>query len=220
LISDDPHAVGSGNVEVVLAVSTRGQVGADLLEAPLVDLTLGVAQALDLTLVGSPAFRLDSADKSSTTGILIGGLKWQPIATKRFAASFSPAIGTSDLESDEFFVNFPMQAEVELDRYAFGADLGYAVNHRDPDAWNASLYGSYPLTQSIRLLGEFWAQSGAELDDADFGAGVGVDWLLVEGFSLLAMAGTGIDSLGAERVDWVGYLGVQFAFQGFSKTSK
>jgi hypothetical protein len=55
LLADDPHAVGPGVVQPIFATSTFVQVGETLLRGPISDLTIGLVDSLDATVVASPS---------------------------------------------------------------------------------------------------------------------------------------------------------------------
>lgn len=212
LLSDDPHTIGPGRVEAIVALQTGGQQGADLVNTPQLDLTIGVANGLDLTLVASPSFVIESAQGTSTTGSVVGGFKWRPIAGPRFVASITPAIGVEVLSAEQFFVTLPLQAEYAFSRAALGVDVGYQIVRHQSDSWNASVYGTFVATPDVQLMAEVWALTSPVTNGTDIGGGLGVDWHLGGGVSALAMVGTGIASTGAKRVEWVGYLGFRWAF--------
>ena len=49
-VLDDPHAVGKGTVEIILATSAAEQAGEKGLHGPIFDLTVGVVDGLDFLL--------------------------------------------------------------------------------------------------------------------------------------------------------------------------
>lgn len=53
------------------------------------------------------------------------------------------------------------------------------------------------------------------IGSADFGAGAGFEANLVEGFSLMGMGGAGIASHRDDRINWIAYFGVKWAFRAF-----
>jgi len=212
LISDDPHTIGPGRVEWITATQSAGQPTVDVIEAPLIDVTVGLLRGLDFVVTGAPAFIIESQDDGRTQGNISAGFKWQPVDTPAWAVSLTPVAGVNVLSGDNPFFTLPLQVEYAFGRAAIGVDGVYSFVHADRNTWQVSTYGTWQATPSLLLLAELWALDAPAVGARDFGAGAGIEWNFLDGLSLLAMAGTGITSRESERVEWVGYLGVLWAF--------
>ena len=158
LVSDDPSTIGRGRVEALLAIRGSGDFRTNVVAAPVVDVTLGLAEGLDFVVVGEPVFVADSlADPSnrwSTSASIEGGFKWRLLAGDHFSASFTPVIGVDVLSAEKLFVRFPVQVEARFGRFAVGVDGGWQVVRHGLDGWNASIYGSWQTTPKLALMAE------------------------------------------------------------------
>ena len=212
LVSDDPHTVGPGQVELILAVDALDQ-GPDTSVGPTLDLTLGLLEGLDATLVATPAWELQRGSSSSNSEFVEAGMKWQPIMTSRWSASFTPALGTTIAERTEFAIVLPLQVEYTGWRnFGLGADGAFIPIAGGADAWRAGGYATWQAHPTLALLSEVWASGLATSQESIVGVVGGVDWTSPLGLHLLAAGGTGVHSEAVRRLDWNVYVGVLWAF--------
>jgi Putative MetA-pathway of phenol degradation len=214
LFTDDPHTVGAGSVEAILAVELLDQSGVTLIDVPMMDLTVGIIDLLDLTLVGAPQLHVDDG-LESTSGYIEAGLKWQPVKTSRWNASFSPTIVLTDDDESNAGLLMPIQLEWTEGSVRVGLDVGYTAIEDAPDEWHASASTSWSTTPNLWLLAELWSTGLAGERAGDLGMGLGFEWDTPLGMELLVSAGSGLDSWTNDRVEWHSYVGLRWAFDAW-----
>jgi hypothetical protein len=217
MLSDDPHTVGPGRVELIVATSGLGFGDSATLLAPVADLTLGVVTGVDITALVSPVFTFSQGMTTEATGGVTLGVKWQPIRGEHWNASFTPTgalnmprIGTSTLL-------LPVQVEYARQAFAVGADGGYIVGFDDPDLWFAALYGTWAASDSLTLLAEIWGGQKTGTVASEAGLTFGLDWKTPKGMHLLTSLGPGLVWRGDRQVRWHFYVGLQWDFALWSK---
>jgi hypothetical protein len=217
LIADDPNTIGAGAALPIVATSVIHRADRTLLRGPILDLTVGAVESLDVTLVAS----LESQYRSATDppwqlgGLFVSGLKWRFVSGDEARAAFSPAIGVNTTTPGRPFFLLPVQAEFAIadSVWVLGFDLGYVPVVRNPDQWFIAPYAVASVTRRLILMFELWSLGAGPTEAFDLGASIGVNTRLGQTrLWLLAALGTGFVSLGRDRALARAYLGVQYAF--------
>ena len=225
LIADDPNTVGPGVVQPIFALSTVHQRDETLVLGPTADVTIGLVDSLDATVIATLESLHDVTGNPRWTlsGLFAVGVKWEFFRRKRGSLCFSPAFVIDTAAPKRSGILLPIEGELAVGRgkAVIGFDVGYVVQQRQGHQWFVALYTNWAATRRLNVLGELWAlsfgQSGpTELGEpigTDFGTSIGIDYGIIGNeLRLLAAVGTGIVSLGAARVDVRAYLGAQFTF--------
>jgi len=225
LVADDPHTVGPGVVQPIFAVSTFVQGDEALLRGPTADLTIGLVDSLDATVVASLANRHNASQDPEWTfgGLFAVGAKWEFLRRDRGSLAFSPALLLDTQHPREPAGLLPIQGELTIGggKAAIGFDAGYIPVRSDAHEWFAAVYANWTATARLNLLGEVWVLSFGALGATDsgtavatdVGASLGIDCGIIGNeLRLLASFGTGLVSVGAPRVDLRAYLGTQHTF--------
>jgi hypothetical protein len=215
LVSDDPHTVGPSVVEAILAVEAVGIDDSVAMAAPVLDLTIGLLDGLDGTLVAAPLFDDVSGSSSDASELIEVGFKWQPLMTDSWNASFSPVVVVEGLGDRRVGGAFPLQVEFARDSWVVGIDGGYVLFSEGSDLWHGSTYAGWSTAAGPRLLAEIWSAGTANEQQGEVGAGLGIEWPLPLSLTLLASGGTEIASWGTPRVDWYSYVGVKWTFNAW-----
>jgi hypothetical protein len=205
---DDSDTVGAGQIEIVVAAAAFERGTTLSYEAPVLDISLGLVDRLDLTLVGSPTHGEEDSESLPTQGNISLGLKWQYLRRPSFRLSVHPAIDINVRDTDNLVIHFPAQFEYRQGRLLWGIDADYAVVTDSPNQWRAGTWVGWSLMKSLLLLGEVGALTANEPDSVDFGFGLGAEWLTPLGVTVLASAGTDFAAFGAERIKWRGFFGL------------
>ena len=219
LISDDPNTVGAGVALPILATSAFHRAGGTLLRGPILDLTVGLVESLDITFIASLENRYTRAEDCaswSSSGLFLPGLKWRFVGTEKARAAFSPAFGIDTQSPRRPFFLLPVQAEFAVGAlpWVLGFDLGYVPVIDDPDRWFVAPYVRAALNPGLSLLMELWMLGSGPGDAIDFGASFGLNAGIAETrLRFLAALGPGVVSLGRDRVAVRAYLGVQYTFR-------
>ncbi len=225
LIADDPNTVGPGVVQPIFAMSTFRQGDETLVRGPTADVTIGLVDSLDATVVATLASMHDVTGNPRWTlsGLFAAGFKWEFFRRKRGSLCFSPAFVIDTAEPKRSGILLPIEGELGVGhgKSVIGFDAGYVVQRRHGDQWFVALYANWAATRRLNVLGELWAVSFGHMGSTmlgepigtDFGTSVGIDYGIIGNeLRLLAAVGTGIVSVGAARVDVRAYLGTQFTF--------
>lgn len=225
LLADDPNTVGPGVVQPIFAVSTFAKGDETLVLGPTADVTIGLVDSLDATVIATLASLHDATGDPRWTmkGLFAVGVKWEFFRRERGSLCFSPAFVINTDASRRPAGLLPMQGELDLrqGKAAIGFDIGYVVQRNQAHEWFVALYATWAATRRLNVLGEVWAvsfgQTGpvetGEPIGTDFGTSVGIDYGIIGNkFRLLVALGTGIASVGASRVDVRAYLGTQHDF--------
>ena len=215
LISDDPNTIGPGRAELIIAADVFDQ-GSLTTIAPTLDLTVGLVDRLDATLVVTQGFDIDTRNPTRSSQFVEAGIKWQSLNTRGFGASFSPAVGTSITEETRAKIAFPLQlGYTGFEALGFGVDAAIIVVPDSGDTWRAGGYATLQTSPTLTFLTEVWSQGMPSAGEAIAGVGGGFDWETPLYVHILAAAGTGIASRNSQRVDWYSYLGLQWAFHAW-----
>jgi len=213
LVLDDPHTIGAGNVEAVLAVASLEQEGAIGTEVPVVDLDIGLLDGLDLALVGSAIHTSFETQSLPIEGHIRASLKWQFLQSDHWNAALNPGFDSSLRSDRENSVVLPLQIEYARGRFAWGFEGDYLFSLEEADQWLAGTYGSFHCRDDLFLLAEVWALGVREGGSTDLGISGGLDWQTPVGPRMLASVGTGIASFGVGRIEWRAYFGLQWNFR-------
>ena len=217
---DDPHTIGRGNIEFILAAAGAEQAGAIGLQGPIFDFTLGVSDSLDFLVVGQ-GFRVVEGDSGGAeSGIFMTGFKWQPVSGPDWAVAWTPGVFLEIEGEKRVAIMNALQVERSLGRFAAGLDASYTWIDDDSDVWRGGLYGLYSASDQLTLLAEVFFENstlgvtlglgGVEARATDVSFNLGCDWEMLPGTHLLASGGTGIASYERERIGWQTYLGLQW----------
>ena len=78
MISDDPNTIGPGNAQPIFATSVLNRGDRTLVRGPILDLTIGAVDSLDVTLVLSfdAVHRELEVPAWEFLGIVTPGIKW------------------------------------------------------------------------------------------------------------------------------------------------
>jgi hypothetical protein len=200
LLSDDPHTIGAGSMETIVALEALGRSPAAAIGAPLLDWTLGLSRDVDATVVGSPVIERHRGGSWRTSSFLEVGVKWQPLRTPGWNASFSPAFELLTAARSSSAVALPVQLEAQRGPALAGVDVGYIAVSRGADRWRAGAYAGFELARDLTALAEVWSTGTPASNTSDVALGLGFDWRTPLGFHVLASAGTGLASRGAPRL--------------------
>lgn len=220
MIADDPNTIGAGNAQPIFATSVLNRRNQTVLRGPILDLTVGAVDSLDVTLIAS----LNSVHRETESptwrwlGVLTPGIKWEFFRRDRGSLCLSPAFSVGTLNPGAPLVLVPLQGEIAVgERTArLGFDAGYLTAWNAPDEWFVSVYGQAAVTRRITFLGEIWSFGSTTGRATDLGLSVGTVYLVFQRarktLELLAAVSPGLASFGQSRLDLRAYLGFQYTF--------
>jgi hypothetical protein len=229
LIADDPNTIGPGNAQPIFATSVLSRRNRTIVRGPILDMTIGAVDSLDVTLVVSfnSVHRELEARAWEFLGVITPGIKWEFFRRDRGSLCLSPAFSVETLAPGSPLFLLPLQGEIEVGdiEATLGFDLGYVLASRAPDELLAAVYGQVAVTKQLTFQGEIWFFGSTTDNPNDFvlslgttnlGLTFGLTYLLMakskKTLELLAAVSPGLLSSGESSLDVRAYLGFQYTF--------
>ncbi len=220
LIADDPNTIGAGNAQPILATSVLNRRNQTVVRGPILDLTVGAVDSLDVTLVVSldSVYRETESPNWRWLGVLTPGIKWEFFRRESGSLCLSPAFSVGTLNPGAPLVLLPLQGEIAVGQRSarLGFDAGYVHAWSAPDEWFAAVYGQVAATKRLTFQGEIWSFGSTTGRATDLGLSVGATYLVFRRtrrtLELLAAVSPGLASFGQSRLDVRAYLGFQYTF--------
>lgn len=216
LISDDPNTIGPGAVQPIFSTVVIAEGGATVLDAPLADLTVGIVDTLDFTLITTLRNAHDTGVDPpwAANAVFTPGLKWELFERERGSLAFSPAFVVNARVPKRSAVLLPLQGELAVGsrgRGIVGFDVGYEPQLANVHRWFVIPYARYSATPKLDLLYELWCIGAAS--SVNLGGSMGIDYgILGNDVRLLAAISTAFVSFDAPRINARAYVGVQYNF--------
>lgn len=221
---DDPFAIGTGNIEFIVAASAAEQSGEIGIDGPIFDITMGVTERLDFLVAGQAFHVVEGGEKQAEAGIFMTGFKWQALAGPLWNGAWTPGVVVEIQGEQRVAMGNHFQLERSLGRFSLGTDVGYIWVDDGSHLARGGLYGLFAPSDRLTLMAEVWFENSPEPLGVTLGLGqadpdnratdvsfnLGFDWEVAEYLRVLASAGTGIASHGRERIGWQGYFGLQW----------
>jgi hypothetical protein len=123
------------------------------------------------------------------------------------------------LSARSLSVSLPVQIEYSHERWTIGLDAGYLLVDGAADQWLVAPYATWTAAAPLVLMAVVFAIGIPNGAGTLFGFTGGLQWSFGGGFALLASAGSGIESIGAARLDWKAYVGIQYEFRLFGQSA-
>ena len=220
LIADDPNTIGAGNAQPIFATVVLNRRDQTLVRGPVLDLTVGAVDSLDVTLVVSlNSLHQETAEPTwQWLGVITPGIKWELFRRDRGSLCLSPAfsVGTRDPGSPALLL--PLQGEIGVGEGSvrLGFDVGYVSVWRGPEEWFAAFYGQVAVTKRLTFQGEIWSLGTTTGRAASLGLSVGVTYLVFDEtrktLELITAVSPGLASFNESRLDLRAYFGFQYTF--------
>lgn len=220
LIADDPNTIGVGNAQPIFATVVLNRRNQTVIRGPLLDLTVGVVDSLDVTLVVS----FDSVHREMESpawqwlGELTPGFKWEFFRRERGSLCLSPAFAVGTRDPGSPLLLLPLQGELGVGdkTVRLGFDTGYVSFWRAPDEWFASVYAQASVAKHLTLQGEFFSFGATTERTIDLGISLGLTYLMFQRahktLELIAAISPGLASFRQSRFDFRAYFGFQYTF--------
>jgi hypothetical protein len=218
LISDDPNTVGPGVAQPIFSMIVSNRGSRTTLRAPLLDLTVGLVESLDVTLIASFDATYDASMRPrwELFGVLTPGIKWEFFETARGSLCLSPAFSYNTLAPERVGLLLPLQGELAVGDVdaVIGFDVGYLPFFKGSDEWFAIIYGRTAVTRRLKVLGELWAIGSAPNVAVTFGLSVGATYRIVgDELVLIASVSPAFASVSSRLLDLRGYFGLQYTYE-------
>jgi hypothetical protein len=217
---DDPGILDPGQWEIITAATMTSTNAGDVYEAPVLDVSYGVAEQVQVSAVYPYVFvDPDEGSAESDFGNLEIGVKWRFVDEDGLQLAVAPLYvfgvsagrarrGIGD-ENDVF--GLPFLLETSFGEWRLNAALGYEAVQSDRDALAYGAALAHPFGARTEILFEIYGSADTEFDDDVLNFHVGFDSEIAEDLHLLFAAGSAIrDPDGGEELDFDVFLGLQF----------
>ena len=221
LFIDDPGILDQWQWEIIAAGTTaKTKAGDKASEIPVIDVSLGLAENIQVS-AAYPYVFVDLADGSEADdwGNLALGLKWRFYNSENLQIAFAPGYlfgisvtaATLGVGEDTPIRTLPVNLEYGFGNWTLNAELAYASIK---DGEDEVVYGAaigHPLGTRTQLMFEIYGATNSELEDNLMNFNIGADIEITPAWHVLLAIGSGIsEPSGAEKLDYTGYLGLQY----------
>jgi hypothetical protein len=223
LLTDDPGTPGPNHWEVNLAFTTEKNRHDWEFEAPLLDLNYGIGARIQLKYE-VPCVIVDEDGQGTRAGVgnSLVGIKWRFLDEEKVGVDVStyPQFEFNTLHSsvrhgvaeDGTSWLLPVEVAHEFEALTVYGEVGYTWSQRKSDNWFYGLAIERELNERVAVMAELYGIADNSFDDQQLVFNVGFRWKWNERLSLIGSAGHGIHDSKNERVDLLGYMGLQFTY--------
>jgi len=220
--TDDAGTVEKKHWELDLGISTEHSRNGDhSWQAPSIGLGYGFTDNIEIDY-GVPLVVVRPAGETAKSGLgnSIAGVKWRFFEdnTAKLAVSVSPQVEFDNptssrrrglVENNTEFV-LPLQMQKSFGETETALNLGRTFHAREADetdGWSAGVAAGRKISGRLHLGVEFYGEAARKFDQGFLLLNVGALYEFNERISFSASLGRGI--AGADRPDFVGFVGVQ-----------
>lgn len=221
LVTDDPGILEPGSWETILAIAGHDHDFGKALQAPVLDVSLGVSGNTQLSMV-LPHFVIRSDDLTNNMGLTTAsiGYKWQFHSSEStewaIAASYSLPIShdiISEGGSDDVrVISIPLLASFQQAQWTWLGQAGLNVSNDGTRFWDYGLAVGRPVGKSLQLMIEVYGTVNSAFEENTLNYQLGLDFELNPAWHVLASAGSRIRSVDPvnQRLNYSFYLGLQW----------
>lgn len=221
LAIDDPGILDPWQWEIIVATTGTSTDGGDAYQAPLLDVSLGLAENVQISAAYPYVYSdPDGGDSEWDFGNFQAGIKWRFIDLDQLQVAFSLvfAFGVTrsnadkGIGADEDVLYMPIDVEYVLnDRWSVLGELGYASVNDAGDEWGYGAALVFGLADNFDLLFELEGSFDTDIENDFLNGRAGFDYAFSEATHGLFSIATGLWEPGGEdRLDWDIFLGIQF----------
>ncbi len=209
-------------MEIILAAQFTATDDGQVIQAPLIDFSLGIFEDKAQIAIVLPYVRadLDGAPTANKPGNAEIGVKYRFVNTDRWQLSFAPyyIFGVSDsaaqngIGSANNTLALPVNAEYQInDRWRFNGEVTrFSVDDAD-DSWAWGVALAYAAREDTELLVELAGAADSSFDDHALDLRIGFDRTVSERFHVLASIASGLrEPAGAASLDADIFVGFQW----------
>jgi len=217
---DDPEILEPGSLEIILASTVDKRRSGEEFLFPILDLSYGVSQNVQVALVATRAVvSPDDGATKSDFGPGAAGVKWRFLHRERLQMSIAPYVetllreGAADrgvTEDLDAWV-IPVQFQYEFNAWRLNAEGRFSAITGEKNEWGYGIAAAFPLSDRFELMAELHGDADRNLGDHNMLYRVGVDVSLNERWHLLASAGSSVhESDDEDPLHLQGYIGLQW----------
>jgi len=220
--TDDAGTVEKKRWELDLGVSTEhARTGDRTWRVPSVDLGYGLTDEIEIDY-GVPLLVVRPADESAKGGLgnSVVGAKWRFFedTTTKFAVAVNPQVEFNNptssrrrglVEKNTEFV-LPLQVQKSFGEIETAFNFGRTFHARESgenDGWLAGVAAGRKVSERLQIGTELYGELARSFDRGFLLLNVGAIYEIDENLSFSASIGRGV--AGADRPDFVGFVGVQ-----------
>jgi hypothetical protein len=219
LATDDPGILDPGAWEVITALTIESRQNEDRVNAPLLDISLGLGAESQLS-VSMPysVLRWDQETNWSGPGDMTLGYKWRFLQSGGFELATAVNYSTPmDRNVEVDGTRIPDEYSVPLllawagETWSWMGQLAWTRTTDGESAWDFGVAAQRQLGESTVLMVEIYGDTKSIVGDASLNLQLGIDHRIFRNWHILTAIGSGITRASdrTEKLDYCMFLGVQ-----------
>jgi len=221
LVTDDPGILDPGAWEVIAAIVGEDRAADKVIQAPLLDVSLGVSANTQLSFV-LPRLVVDPEGAGTAKGLAFAsvGYKWRFASTDQWewaiAANYtlpvSHQVFRNNGPEDVRVLGLPVLVAYTHGEWTWLGQAGWNSTGDGTHFWDYGLAASHPLGNSALWMVEVHGNAGSSFSESTLNYQFGLDYEVSPAFHVLAAAGSRIKSLPDPdaRLNYSYFIGLQW----------
>ncbi len=221
LVTDDPGILEPGMWEVIIAVAGEDGSVEKILQAPVIDVSLGLSRNTQLSFVlPYTVVKSEEIDRQKGLDHASVGYKWRigssPAWEWAIAANYTLPVTNetrpADGSGDARVLSLPLLASHTRGDWILSSQIGWNLSSEGNRFWDFGLAFGHPLGDSVQLLMEVYGNASSSFNDNSLNYQLGFDYEITPALHFLASAGSRIksESIPGNRLNYSYYLGLQW----------
>ena len=221
MVTDDPGILDPGQWEIIVAATwTENKDGHSFKELPLLDVSVGLTENVQLSAVYPYVFvDLDEQGRGDDFGNFEAALKWrfwnreklQIAAGAAYLDGISATTARLGIGSDDPIWTLPVVLEYTFGDWTLDVQATYASIRNQEDEAGYGIALGHPAGSRVQLMAELYGATNSQFEDNFLNFTVGADIEITPSWHLLLSGGSGIsEPAGAEVLDYNIFVGIQY----------
>jgi hypothetical protein len=223
LITDDPETPGNGHWEINAATTLMARPDKRLWQVPDLDMNYGLGERIQLKLdISWLVLEQRGRGPIGGAGNWIAGVKWRFLDQDKYGVSVSvyPQIEWNIVRSSirrglvergtQYLL--PVQIARRVGPVELDFESGYNFLEGSTDEWIYGFAAGWPISDKLELLAELYAIASRSFDKDELILNFGARQKLTGNVTLLMAVGRDLRSAAGERLQLIGYFGVELSF--------
>jgi len=218
---DDPGVLDPWQVEIIAATTATSTDGGDFYQAPIMDVTLGLTENIQIAAVYPYVYSdPDNGSSEWDFGNFEFGIKWRFINNDNVQVAFSPRyawgvtreLADQGIGDDADTAFLPITVEYAInDDWSVISEVGYAMVEDNGDEWGYGWAFVYGWNDRTDILLELSGSADTDIEN-DFVTGrIGLDYGFTDSLRGLFGLATGLrEPSGEDKLDYDIFIGLQY----------